>query len=732
MPTIWIILFALLFTIILGRFLYIQVSGEASGVDIQQLADEKRTNHYTIPAERGTIYDRTGMPLAQEHTVYRLYAVLDEGQTSNPESPLHVTDVDKTAAGLAPILGMEEAEIAESLNAGIENGQFQVEFGAQARELNQEQKEAVEELELPGIHFLEEPIRFYPNGMFASRTIGLTDKQESNIVGINGIEGLMNDDLTGVDGSLSYQRDQFNMKLLNPKEVINEPDNGDSVVLTLDQKIQTLLEDALSEVTEQYNPANVSAVVMNPKTGEVLGLGNRPSYNPNDMNEVSNWYNDVISTPFEPGSTMKIFTLAAAIDAGVWNPDEEYKSGTYKATDNTDSIGDHNGGRGWGTISFLEGIQRSSNVAAAKLSYEKLGKERFYDYFQSFDLDKETEIDLPSEVAGSLVEGGPIEQVTTSFGQGSTATPIQIMKAATAIANGGQMMKPYVISKVVDGDTSEVLAEQQPEVVKEPISAEAASETLSILETVISSENGTGHNIYNLDGYTVAGKTGTAQIPDSESGGYKTGKENHVFSFIGMAPAEDPELMIYVSVKEPELEDTETGSAPVSFIFKNVMENGLRYLNIRPDKESDQPIEAIDMPAWEGKQTNAVVEELEQAGVAPVVIGDGEQVDKVNIAEGDKISSRQTVFIVTDQPQMPDMQGWSFRDVLMLRDFLDLDVEWIGSGYVVKQSIEPGTPLNEQGYVMLELEEPSGEPSDPEEEEETEETEETEDAEEEG
>ncbi|GAB2542991.1 penicillin-binding protein [Gracilibacillus alcaliphilus] len=729
MPTVWIIIFGLLFTIVLGRFMYLQVVGEVSGVSIQELADEKRTNHYSIPATRGTIYDRNGMALAQEHIVYRLYAVLDENQTANPMAPRHVSDVEKTAASLAPIIDMEEEEIAERLQSGIEKGQFQVEFGSGARELDQKQKEAIEELELPGIHFIEEPIRFYPNGMFASHTIGLTDKQDDKIVGINGIEGFMNDSLTGVNGSLSYQRDQFNMKLLNPKEVINEPDNGESVVLTLDQKIQTLLEDALTGVMEEYNPDRVSAIVMNPKTGEILALGNRPSYNPNDMEEVTNWYNDAIATPFEQGSTMKIFGLAAAIEEGVWNPDEQFQSGSYKPESYVPAIGDHNARRGWGTISYLEGIQRSSNVAAAKLMYEKLGTERFMEYLQSFDLDKKTEIDLPGEVEGRLLQDNLIEIITTSFGQGSTATPMQMMKAATAIANGGKMMKPYVISKVVDSDTSKVIAEHTPEVVREPISEETAQETLKILETVITSETGTGHNVYNLNDYTVAGKTGTAQIPDPETGGYKTGRENYVFSFLGMAPADDPELMIYVSVKEPELEDTETGSAPVSFVFKNVMENSLRYLNIQPDKESNEPIKAIEMPEWEGKETSQVVEQLQANGIQPVVVGDGENITKINIAAGDKISARQTVFVATDQLTMPEMTGWSFRDILAFKEFLDLDVEWLGSGYVVKQSIEAGTPLNEKDYLMVELEEPDGAPAESEEENvdeaETEETEET-------
>ncbi|WP_018932773.1 penicillin-binding protein [Gracilibacillus lacisalsi] len=706
MPIVWIVIFTSFFLVIAGRFLYIQVSGEVSGVSIQELADEKRTNNYTIPASRGTIYDRNGMALAQEHVVYRLYAVVDESHTTNPLQPKHVKDVNETAKKLAPILEMEESEIAERLNDGIKNERFQVEFGSNARELNQEQKEEIEALELPGINFIEEPTRFYPNGMFASHTIGLTDKQDDQIVGINGVEGFMNDLLTGVNGSISYQRDKFNMKLLDPKEVINEPDNGDDVYLTLDQKVQTLVEDALSEVEEEYDPDRMTAVVMNAKTGEILALSNRPSYNPNSIGEVENWYNDVIATPFEPGSTMKVFTLAAAIEEGVWNPEEQYKSGQYKAEDHAQTIGDHNRRQGWGTISYLEGIQRSSNVAAAKLAYEKIGADRFLDYLHAFDFDQKTGIDLPGEVPGQILYKWLDEKITTAFGQGSTTTPIQLMKAATAITNEGKMLKPYIIDKTVDHDTHQVIAENEPEVVGEPISAETAKKTLEVLETVITSENGTGHKIYNLNDYTVAGKTGTANFVDPETGKYKNGRNSYTFSFLGMAPAEDPELIMYVSVKEPQLDDTESGSAPVSFVFKNVMENSLRYLNIEPDKDATEPVEVVEIPEWEGKQTDSYINKLKELGIEPIVIGDGEEIKKVNIQPGTKITARQTVLVATDNMKMPDLTGWSFRDVLSFRDFLDLDLEWMGNGYVKKQSIETGSSLNEKDYLMVELEEP--------------------------
>lgn len=281
------------------------------------------------------------------------------------------------------------------------------------------------------------------------------------------------------------------------------------------------------------------------------------------------------------------------------------------------------------------------------------------------------------------------------------------MKAATAITNNGKMLKPYIIDKTVDHDTNEVLMQNQPEVVGEPISAGSAQSTLEVLETVITSEKGTGHNIFNLKDYTVAGKTGTANFVDPDAGMYKTGRESYIFSFLGMAPADDPELIMYVSVKEPDLDVTESGSAPVSFIFKNVMENSLRYLQINPDKEATAPLKVNEIPDWAGKETEAFVNELKEAGIRPVVIGDGSKITKVSLEQGAKLTSSQKVFIATDQLKMPDMTGWSFRDILLFKDFMNLDLEWVGSGYIVKQSVEAGASFNENDYLMVELEQPN-------------------------
>lgn len=712
MAGIFIIFFSVVFLVITGRFLYLQVTGEVNGVSLEAWAEEKRTSSYTMPAERGKIFDRNGMTLAYDRPSYRLYAIVDESYSENAEEPLHVVDPKETAEKLAPLLDADASDIQERLEKGIEEGRFQVELGNIGKNLSKETKDRIEAEEIPGIKFEEEPLRYYPNGMFASHIIGFAREAEmenedgeitSEITGVTGIEKEMDELLRGEDGYISYQRDRYNKKLLDPNEVVKAPEDGADVYLTIDQKVQTLLEDVLSQVDEEYNPEKMTAIVMDPKTGEIIAMSSRPSYNPNNPKNVENWFNDAISNPFEPGSTVKMFTWAAAIEEGVYNGDEEFKSGSYQVNEKITPINDHNGGRGWGKITFDEGFERSSNVAASKLVWEKIGTETFLDYLHAFDFDEVTGIDLPGEVSGQILYNWPLEKITTAFGQGTTTTPIQQMKAASAIANDGKMMQPYVVDKIIDPSSEKVLEDKSPNVAGEPISEETAEQVRKLLESVVYGEHGTAKN-FQLEDYRVGGKTGTAEMPNPEGGGYLKGRENYVFSFLGMAPIDDPKLMMYVSVQQPELEYDETGSMPVSFIFRNVMENSLHYLNIEPDQDDDEnAMEAFELPELTGERTESVVKELKEKEIQVTVVGNGKEIVAANKEEGDQIFPSDRVILITDEPEMPDLTGWSLRDVVAFADLIKLKIEVIGNGYVIHQHVEEGTPIQEGDYLGVEL-----------------------------
>lgn len=723
MTIILTLMFIVFFLIITGRFLYIQATGEVNNVSLVEWAEEKRSSSYTLQAERGKIYDSNGTTLAYDRPTYKIYAIIDENISKSSSDVKHVENIEETAEQLAPLLGVKKSFVVEQIENGIKNEKFQVEFGNAGKELTQQKRDEIKDLQLPGINFDTESIRYYPNGMFAAHVLGFARKEMvdhdegendddssiEEVTGVTGIEKQMNEDLKGEDGYISFQRDKYNRKLLDPDEVVKAPSNGNSIYLTIEQKVQTLLDDVMSEVVEEYDPERITATVMNAKTGEIIAMGNRPSYNPNEPADVQNWYNDVISSPFEPGSTVKMFTWAAAIDAGVYVGDELYKSGRYRANERLDAIEDHNNGDGWGLITFDEGFKRSSNVAASILAWEKIGTEKYYDYLTAFDFDKKTNIDLPSEVPGQILFNWPLEKITTSFGQGSTVTPIQQMKAATAIANEGKMLEPYVIKKIVDTDTEETIKENSPKVVGEPISKETAEQVLDLLESVVDSDEGTG-KVYKLDDYSLAGKTGTAEIPNPNGTGYLPGRENNIFSFLGMAPKDDPELIMYVSVNQPKLENNELGSTPVSFIFKNVMENSLHYLNIDPDKDENDTTEMV-VPVNKiiGQKTETVKEELIEKGIEVITIGSGKKIVDSTVKEGDALFKGERILLVTDKPTMPDIVGWSHRKVLQLADLLQLKVETIGNGYVTTQNIKKGTPLKKNAYLGVELELPKHE-----------------------
>jgi len=704
MTTFFMGIFILLFAIIAGRYLYLQLTGETNNIVLADWADELRESTIALPAERGNIYDHNGMTLAYNRPTYRIYAIVDPEYSLHEDEPMHVTNAEKTAEQLAPLLDIDSKEIQEKIEKAQEEDRFQVEFGSEGKNITHDVMEEIADLAIPGVNFTEDSIRYYPNGMFASHIIGFArNTDEEEITGIAGMEEEKDELLNGTDGFVRFHRDKYNKKLLNANEVVQSPKDGNDIILTIDQKIQTLLEDVLSQVDEQYEPKRITAVVMNPKTGEVLAMSNRPSYNPNSPEDVENWYNDVVSTPVEPGSTMKMFTWAAAIDAGVYQGDNTYKSGKYVVNEKVEPINDHNKGEGWGTITYDEGFRRSSNVAASRLVWEEMGTDTFLDYLKKFDLDKETEIDLPNEVAGSILYDWPSEKLRASFGQGSTMTPIQQVKAATAIVNGGEMMQPFVIKKIIDHDTGETIEENKPKVVGKPIKEDTAEQMMSLLGTVVNEEGGTGRK-YELDDYSVIGKTGTAQIPNPDGPGYLEGDHNNIYSFMGMAPQDDPQIIMHVSVTQPKLEDDESGSDPVSFIFNNVMENGLHYLNIEPDKESViDPVEPITFPNVIDKDTKKVKTQLKELGVEAHYIGDGKKVIDTNITEGTELLATQKAIVITDKPTLPDLTDWSERDILALASLLNIDINVDGAGYVVSQSEKKGTKIKKDMVLDVEL-----------------------------
>ncbi|WP_044896125.1 penicillin-binding protein [Bacillus alveayuensis] len=688
------IIFALLFFVLFVRFFYIQITGKVDGQLLAVKAQEKYENKITLEAQRGNILDRNGEVLAQDTSTFTLVAVLDESLTTD-----HVADPQETAEKLAPLINMDVSEVLSILT----KDRKQVEFGTNGRNISFSKKKEIEALGLPGIGFIRDTKRFYPNGDFASNVIGFAQNDQGKTVGQLGIEKYLNKYLQERDGYVKYEQDHYGFKLPNSDDQIVSPDNGANVYLTIDQKIQTFLEDAMNEVEKEYQPQKMIGIVADPKTGKILAMTQRPSFDPNKRNIV-NYYNDAISYAYEPGSTMKIFTLAAAINEGVYKGDEKYRSGTYPVK-GSKPIRDHNH-KGWGTITFDEGVQRSSNVAFAIIAKEKLGFDTFYHYLEQFGFTKKTGIDLPNEGTSKINFQYEVEKITTAFGQGTAVTPIQQIQAATAIANDGKMMKPYIIEKVVDPDDGEVLLENKPIVVREPITKETANKVRDILGTVVSSENGTGQP-YQIEGYEVAGKTGTAQIA-GKNGKYLTGRENYIFSFLGMAPKDNPRLLVYVAVQQPKLKPTEVGSAPVSKIFKTVMKNGLEYLQVKPDHNTTRQKSEMNIgfliEDFSNQDVQKVSEQLMEQKMDVITLGDGKTVIAQYPQAHSRVIANEKILLKTDgQVTMPDITGWSLRDVWKLASILDLDLDYEGNGYVQSQSIKAGTKIKNKASLTVKL-----------------------------
>ncbi len=694
-----------LFFLLLGRFVFIQATGTAEGQVLASKAESKYSREQTIPANRGKILDRNGDIIAEDTLSYKIIAVVSEKASKDSNVPRHVIDPAKTAKALSSYIDMPEQEILNLLNSKIEAKKYQVEFGKAGRNLSHQKMLEIKALQLPGIIFFQDLKRIYPNGVFASHLIGFALKEEDEdgkavAVGKMGLEYIYDKELTGTPGKIEFKGDTKGFLLPNTEKMITKQQDGYDIHLTLDKTIQNFLEDALNKVEEKYTPEKMMAIVANAKTGEILAMAQRPTFEPNTRDGLStNWLNESIEQTIEPGSTMKIFTLAAAIEEGVWRPNDTYMSGKYRVFDRT--ISDHNN-VGWGRITYLEGFQRSSNVSMAYL-LQKLGDETFMNYIKRFGFGEKTGIDLPKEATGTLLSKYPSERLTTTYGQGSTVTPMQLVQAMTAIANEGKMMQPFVIDKIVNPNNGKNVHNSEPVEKDSPISAATANQVKEILASTVTSEKGTAQR-FKLSEYTTAGKTGTAQLPMG-NGKYFSGTGMFLYSFLGMAPVEDPQLIMYVAVQKPKIKATESGAQPTSEIFNSVMESSLKYLNIEP--QNTEIKEPIEMPNIIGKNVENSQLTLESLGLKTVIIGQSENVKEQYPKAGTSIISNGIVFLKGDgEIQLPNFTGWSKRNLLIYRTLSGLPIEVIGEGYVSKQSLTAGSVVSADTPIVVHLSTP--------------------------
>lgn len=683
-----------LFLLLIWQFSYLMIGKSIDDEDLTAHGDAKFSRMQVNAADRGNILDREGNVLASDMESYRIALVLDE------DYPNHVNQPEETAEILSDIIGMDESDILDRIDEGKSQDRMQIELGREGQDISYNQKLEMEELQLEeklgGVIFTTETKRFYPNGNFASHLVGFAERDEESgaITGQMGLERAYNDLLTGSNGSIDFTKDLWGNIVPGTNTDISAPEDGADVKLTLDSNIQLYVEESLDIMDEHFEPEEIFAVVADAETGEILGTGQRPSFNPRTREGFGNsWLNMLYQYSFEPGSTFKVFGLAAAIDAGVYNPDTVYESGSFDVGSHTIYDWER---EGWGYITYNEGMQYSSN-ALMMILQDKVGEDEMLEYYQDFGFGESTESEFIGEVPGVLAWDEEIQRKTTSFGQGSTVTPIQMIQGMTAILNGGQMKKPYIIDSITNPNTGEVLQEGSEEVVRQVISEEAAEQTKAEINSLI---DGTMERNpqYVLEDYDMAGKTGTAQIIDPEGGGYIDEPYQFLTSFIGYAPADDPEIIVYYGVKQASKNASDTWDYGVMHGLNPLVERSLQYLEVGGG--SGEGGEMVDIGDYRGQS-------LTESGIQDDyninVIGTGDEIVDHYPKDG-MVLPDETVIVKTEgEMTMPDMTGLSKREAIIAAELAGIDVALDGEGYVSVQSIEEGTSLDEDTTVELSL-----------------------------
>jgi stage V sporulation protein D (sporulation-specific penicillin-binding protein) len=612
---------------LIGRLAYIQM---IKSPWLTERAHKLWSRDIPLEGTRGTIYDSTGQTLAYTASAPSVIAV-----------PAQIKDKPGTAEQLAKILSMPQAKILSQLQKRT----LMVYINPGGRRITEHQAQAIRALSLTGVYITEEGKRAYPMGSLAASVLGITGSENQ---GLTGIEKEYNQILQGKRGYITFYANAKGQRMPGSSEQFVPPTNGQDIQLTINAQIEQYVEREIERAVAEYNPDHVTAIVENPKTGAILAMGNYPTFNPAHWRDYpASTYNRnlAIWQTFEPGSTFKIVTLSAALQEQKVNlSDRFYDPGYYEVAGH--KIKCWKAG-GHGSESFLNVVENSCNPGFIALG-EKLGKQTLFSYIRKFGFGRKTGIDLPGEGNGILFKiskVGPLELATTSFGQGVSVTPIQQVMAMGTIANGGLLMKPQIVSEFKNHATGAVLDRVQPQVVRRVISQATSVAVRNALESVVA--QGTGGGAY-IDGYRVAGKTGTAQVV--ENGHYSSG--HYIVSFIGMAPANDPKLVAYIAIDHPRPKHGVVfGGVIAAPIVGRVLADSLQYLNVPKSTDGiakkvkwGDPI-MVEVPALQGMTIGDARRAAIQSGaqLKTQVLGTGKYVIFQSPPAGTKVPDGSTV-----------------------------------------------------------------------------------------
>jgi cell division protein FtsI (penicillin-binding protein 3) len=540
------------FALISVRAFQLQVLGQE---EWQKRAERQHQKIIPLTPQRGTIFDRNGEELALSIEVDSIFA-----------EPRKMSNSAAVAGPLAAALSLPRSAIEAKLNSN--RG-----FVWVKRQVPPRESAKVRELNLPGINFVKEHRRYYPNSEVGAQVLGFTGLDPK---GLEGLELRYDSVMLGQEGYLVTERDALGRGMGGGGPAIKGGSRGSDLHLTLDKNLQYIAEKELAAGVNEAKARAGTVVVMEPRTGKILAMASQPDYNPNAFYKYrpAQWRNRALCDTFEPGSTMKVFVLAAALNEKTIRPGEaiDCEKGTYAVGGKV--IHDHHP---YGNLTIAEVLKYSSNIGAAKVG-KSLERERLYRYLTDFGFGSLSGLDLPGEVEGVLRKPSrwfEVDLAAISFGQGMTVTPIQLASATAAIANGGSLMAPYVVERVVDsfGETAE---SRKPQKVRQVVSPEVAHRMREMM-AMTTEEGGTG-TLAAVPGFRVAGKTGTAQKVDPVTGGYSVDKR--ISSFVGFVPVEDPRLVVLVIMDEPS--GKTYGGLVAAPVFSRIADQALRYLRVAP------------------------------------------------------------------------------------------------------------------------------------------------------
>jgi cell division protein FtsI (penicillin-binding protein 3) len=582
-------LILILFAVVSVKALDLQVLSRERAVN---LAKKQHQKSYTLLPKRGMIYDINKKELAINIDTQSIYVNAKD-----------IKDPEVFSKKLSEYLNLPQKPILDKINT-------RKSFVWIKRLVEPNIIAKIKSDSFPDLGFIEEPKRVYPNGTLVGQVLGFTNIDSK---GIEGIEFKYDELLTGKPGKINVKKDARGRKIMSTPYFLEPSISGYDLVLTIDSQIQHIVEKELKEGVEKAKADRGMALLMNSETGAILAMASYPFFDPNSYKNFNSETrrNLPIWFSFEPGSTMKVFILASAMEEDKVNPDTKFDCENGRRKVGPAIIRDVHP---YGVLTVAQILEKSSNICASKIG-ETLGREKLYDRLSSFGFGRQTGIDLSGESSGMMTKSnrwGPVELATISFGQGIAVTSIQIAAALSAIANGGYLVKPYIVEQLISPG-GKVVTKNKPEVLGKVISYDTAENITQMMEKVV--ESGTGKNAA-ISGYKVAGKTGTAQVPNPKTGGYYGNR--FMSSFIGFGPTDDPKVTLVVIVENPK--NGSYGGTVAAPIFKGIVEKVLFYLGVPPRTEF---VGTKVMPDLQGKSLREILIWSENEGVEVRIKGTG-------------------------------------------------------------------------------------------------------------